>query len=92
MLCRGIPGIQRPMLFTGDWAVAAPRDWPGPVGDSHPRLAAALYAGLTTYADSVVWTGPAPPRESPKRARETRVICRIYARRISLDAIHIADH
>jgi PPOX class probable F420-dependent enzyme len=27
-----------------------------------------------------------------RRARETRVICRIHARRISLDAIHIADH
>jgi PPOX class probable F420-dependent enzyme len=27
-----------------------------------------------------------------QRARETRVICRIHARRISLDAIHIADH
>ncbi len=27
-----------------------------------------------------------------QRARETRVVCRIHARRISLDAIHIADH
>jgi len=27
-----------------------------------------------------------------QRARETRVVCRIRARRISLDAIHIADH
>ena len=27
-----------------------------------------------------------------QRARETRVICRIRARRISLDAIHVADH
>jgi len=27
-----------------------------------------------------------------QRARETRVICRIHARRITLDAIHIADH
>lgn len=27
-----------------------------------------------------------------QRARETRVICRIHTRRISLDAIHIADH
>lgn len=27
-----------------------------------------------------------------QRARETRVVCRILARRISLDAIHIADH
>jgi PPOX class probable F420-dependent enzyme len=27
-----------------------------------------------------------------QRARETRVVCRIHARRITLDAIHIADH
>lgn len=27
-----------------------------------------------------------------RRARETRVVCRIHARRITLDAIHIADH
>lgn len=27
-----------------------------------------------------------------QRARDTRVICRIHARRISLDAIHIGDH
>jgi PPOX class probable F420-dependent enzyme len=27
-----------------------------------------------------------------QRAQETRVICRIRARRITLDAIHIADH
>lgn len=27
-----------------------------------------------------------------QRARETRTICRIHARRITLDAIHIADH
>jgi Pyridoxamine 5'-phosphate oxidase len=27
-----------------------------------------------------------------QRARETRVVCRIDARRITLDAIHIADH
>jgi PPOX class probable F420-dependent enzyme len=27
-----------------------------------------------------------------QRGRETRVVCRIHARRISLDAIHIADH
>jgi PPOX class probable F420-dependent enzyme len=27
-----------------------------------------------------------------QQARETRIICRIHARRISLDAIHIADH
>jgi PPOX class probable F420-dependent enzyme len=27
-----------------------------------------------------------------QRARETRVLCRIHARRISLDAIHIAGH
>jgi PPOX class probable F420-dependent enzyme len=27
-----------------------------------------------------------------QRARETRVVCRVHARRISLDAIHIADH
>ena len=27
-----------------------------------------------------------------QRARETRVVCRIHARRISLDAIHTADH
>jgi PPOX class probable F420-dependent enzyme len=27
-----------------------------------------------------------------QRARETRVVCRIRARRITLDAIHIADH
>ena len=27
-----------------------------------------------------------------QRALETRVICRIRARRITLDAIHIADH
>ena len=27
-----------------------------------------------------------------QRTRETRVLCRIHARRISLDAIHIADH
>lgn len=27
-----------------------------------------------------------------QRARETRVICRIHARQITLDAIHIADH
>lgn len=27
-----------------------------------------------------------------QRAPETRVLCRIHARRISLDAIHIADH
>jgi PPOX class probable F420-dependent enzyme len=27
-----------------------------------------------------------------QQARETRVVCRIHARRISLDAIHIADH
>jgi hypothetical protein len=27
-----------------------------------------------------------------RRAQETRVVCRIHARRISLDAIHIADH
>jgi PPOX class probable F420-dependent enzyme len=27
-----------------------------------------------------------------QRARETRVICRIHARRITVDAIHAADH
>jgi PPOX class probable F420-dependent enzyme len=27
-----------------------------------------------------------------QRARETRVVCRVHARRITLDAIHIADH
>lgn len=27
-----------------------------------------------------------------QRARETRVVCRIHARRITLDAIHLADH
>lgn len=27
-----------------------------------------------------------------QRARETRVICHVHARRITLDAIHIADH
>lgn len=27
-----------------------------------------------------------------RQARETRVICRIHARRITLDAIHIGDH
>jgi PPOX class probable F420-dependent enzyme len=27
-----------------------------------------------------------------RRARETRVVCRIQARRITIDAIHIADH
>jgi PPOX class probable F420-dependent enzyme len=27
-----------------------------------------------------------------QRARETRVVCRIRARRITVDAIHIADH
>jgi hypothetical protein len=27
-----------------------------------------------------------------QRLRETRVICRIHSRRITLDAIHIADH
>ena len=27
-----------------------------------------------------------------QRLRETRVICRIHPRRITLDAIHIADH
>jgi PPOX class probable F420-dependent enzyme len=27
-----------------------------------------------------------------QRARETRVVCRIHARRITLDAIHIADN
>jgi PPOX class probable F420-dependent enzyme len=27
-----------------------------------------------------------------QRARETRVICRIHARRITLDAIHVGDH
>ena len=44
------------MLFTGDWAAAAPCDWPGPVGESHPRAGRGALRRLTTYADSVVWT------------------------------------
>jgi PPOX class probable F420-dependent enzyme len=31
-------------------------------------------------------------KDEAQRLRETRVICRIYARRVTLDAIHIADH
>ena len=31
-------------------------------------------------------------RPEAQRLRETRVICRIHPRRITLDAIHVADH
>jgi PPOX class probable F420-dependent enzyme len=42
------------------------------------------------YTDYPAFYGHVYPAE--QRARETRVVCRIHARRISLDAIHIADH
>ncbi len=42
------------------------------------------------YTNHPAFYGYVYPAE--QRARETRVICRIHARRISLDAIHIAGH
>ena len=42
------------------------------------------------YTSHPTFYGHVHPVE--RRARETRVVCRIHARRISLDAIHIAAH
>jgi hypothetical protein len=44
------------MPFTGDWAAAAPAAGRVLSVTVILGLAAALYAGLTTYADSVAWT------------------------------------
>lgn len=54
--------------------------------------------GAVEHLDSLTRRYTAHPRfygfvyPEEQRARETRVICRIHARRISLDAIHIHDH
>lgn len=42
------------------------------------------------YTSNPAFYGYVYPVE--QRARETRAVCRIHARRITLDAIHIADH
>jgi PPOX class probable F420-dependent enzyme len=49
-----------------------------------------LDASTRKYTSHPAFYGYVYPVE--QRARETGVICRIHARRISLDAIHIADH
>jgi hypothetical protein len=62
-------------------------------GDAELSTDAALEhldAITRTYTSHPAFYGYVYPVE--QRARETRVVCRIHARRISLDAIHIADH
>jgi PPOX class probable F420-dependent enzyme len=54
--------------------------------DAHEHLDA-----LTRkYTDHPAYYGHIYPEA--QRLRETRVICRIHPRRVTLDAIHIADH
>jgi PPOX class probable F420-dependent enzyme len=57
-----------------------------------------IYAGANEHLDVLTrkytsypaYYGYVYPEE--QRARETRVICRIHPRRVTLDAIHVADH
>lgn len=62
-------------------------------GDAELTPAAALDhldAATRKYTSYPGFYGYVYPVE--QRARETRVVCRIHARRITLDAIHIRDH